>query len=328
MAKAIPSSGWSNRFGAIQRASWLPAAVTSLVLLLAGGILSPGYASWGNLNQILAGASILMFAAAGQTLVMISGDYGIDLSVGQVMSLSAVLAYAVLDGSDARLPLALGAVLLVGAALGLLNGLGVVWAGLPPLVMTLGTLVIAQGIVFASAQGGTPEGGVAPLLGDLTSRNVAGVRWVVFLAILFVVAVEIVLRKTRYGRMLYLIGTNREAARLSGVPVGRYVILTFVLSGMCGAFAGMVLLGYAGTANLDLGGGYLILSIAAVVIGGTSLAGGSGNYLRTAVGSITLVILTTFLLSVGISEAVRQVITGALLFVLLAFNARSPRLRQ
>lgn len=314
--------------GSLRRAPWLPALVAAIFLLVLGGVLSPGYASWGNLNQILAAAAILMFASAGQTFVMISGDYGIDLSVGQVMSLTAVLAYATLEGQNANLAMGLLVVLLVGAAFGLLNGLGITLLGLPPLVMTLGTLIVAQGATFAYAQGGTPSGGVAPLLADLTSRNVAGIRWITFLAVAFVVAVELVLRRTRYGRMLYLIGSNRESARLAGIPINRYVTFTYVLSGMFGGFAGLMLLGYAGTANLNLGGDYLLLSIAAVVIGGTSLAGGTGSYLRTAVGSVTLMILTTFLLSVGISDAIRQVITGGLLLVLLLFNARSPKLRE
>ncbi len=312
----------------LRRAPWLPALIAAILLLALGGVLSPGYASWGNLNQILAAASILMFASAGQTFVMISGDYGIDLSVGQVMSLAAVVGYSVLQGQNANLPITLVAVLLVGAVFGLLNGIGITLLRLPPLVMTLGTLIVAQGATFAYAKGGTPSGGVAPLLADLTTRNVAGIRWITFLAIAFVIAVELILRKSRYGQMLYLIGSNRESARLSGIPINRYVTLTYVLSGMFGGFAGLMLLGFAGTANLNLGGDYLLLSIAAVVIGGTSLAGGVGSYLRTAVGSVTLMILTTFLLSVGISDAIRQVITGGLLLVLLLFNARSPKLRQ
>lgn len=314
--------------GSLRRAPWLPAMLAAILLLILGGLLSPGYATWGNLNQIVAAAAILMFASAGQTFVMISGDYGIDLSVGQVMSLTAVVGYSVLQGQNINLAITLIVVLLVGAALGLLNGVGITLLGLPPLVMTLGTLIVAQGATFAYAKGGTPAGGVAPLLADLTLRNIAGVRWITFLAVAFVIVVELVLRGTRYGRLLYLVGSNRESARLSGIPIDRYVTFTYVLSGMFGGFAGLMLLGYAGTANLNLGVDYLLLSIAAVVIGGTSLAGGVGSYLRTAVGSITLMILTTFLLSVGIGDAIRQVITGGLLLLLLLFNARSPKLRQ
>lgn len=320
--------GTTRTLPTLRRAQWLPALFAAVLLLILGGILSPGYASWNNINQILAAAAILMFASAGQTFVMISGDYGIDLSIGQVMSFTAVLAYSVLQGHNANLVPALVIVLLVGGAFGFVNGLGITWLRLPPLVMTLGMLIVAEGATFAYARGGTPSGGVAPLLADLTSKNIAGIRWITFLAIAFVFGVELLLQKTQYGRILYLIGSNREAARLSGIPINRYLVFTYMFSGMFAGFAGLMLLGYAGTANLDLGGDYLLLSIAAVVIGGTSLAGGMGSCLRTAIGSITLTVLVTFLLSVGMSDAVRQIITGALLLVLLLFNARSAKLRQ
>jgi ribose transport system permease protein len=311
----------------ITGARWAPALAASLVLLGLGGSLKPGYVTWDNLNQILAVASILTIASAGQTLVMISGGYGIDLSVGQVMSLTAVIAYTQLQGSDSNLPWALTAVLGTGLILGSLNGLGIVGARLPPLVMTLGTMVIAQGITFASTQGGSPAGRAAPLLLALNS-GFMGVRGLTILAIVIVFALEALLRFTRYGRMLYLIGSNRRAAELSGVPVRRYVFMTYALSGVFNALAGMALLGYAGTANLDLGGGYTLPTVAAVVIGGTSLAGGQGSYAGTALGAVTMVILTTVLLTVGASEAVRQFIMGSILLLLLLFSARGPRLRQ
>ncbi len=307
--------------------SWLPALFASVLLFALGGALKPGYMTWDNLNQILAVAAILTIASAGQTLVMISGGYGIDLSVGQVMSLAAVLAYTQLQGSDANLPQALALVLAAGLVIGGLNGLGIVIFGLPPLVMTLGTMVVAQGITFASTQGGSPAGGTAPSLLALNS-GFMGIRWLTILALIFVVGVEVLLKTTKYGRLLFLIGSNRKAAELCGIPVRRYIAVTYTLSGILNAFSGMILLGYAGAANLDLGGSYTLPTVAAVVIGGTSLAGGVGSYAGTALGAITMVILTTVLLTVGASEAIRQVIMGALLLVLLLFSVRSPKLRQ
>lgn len=312
----------------LRTASWLPAVVTSVVLIAVGGLVSPGYASWANINEIVATAAILALASCGQTLVMIAGNYGIDLSVGQLMSLTAVLAFMILGGGGELLPVAVAAVLAAGVVLGLVNGALVAYVRLPALVVTLGTLVVCQGVIFALSRGGTPDGEVPRLLDELTSRSVLGVRLVTLLAIAVVGLLALFVRRSRFGRMLYLVGSNREAARLSGIPVNRVVVATFVVAGMCGGFAGLVLLGYAGTANLDLGGDYLLLTIAATVIGGTSLAGGEGSVVRTAAGAVTLQVLTTFLLTIGIGDALRQVITGALLLVLLAFNARVPRLRR
>ncbi len=128
--------------------------------------------------------------------------------------------------------------------------------------------------------------------------------------------------------MLYFVWSNRRAADLSGLRVRQYVFMAYFLAGISNSVAGLVLLGYAGTANLDLGGSYLLLSIAGVVVGGTSLAGGGGGYVCAAIGAVTIILLTTILLAVGMSEALQQVITGFILLVLLAFNARSPALRQ
>lgn len=312
----------------LSKAKWFPAIATSVVLLIVGGIVSPGYATWSNINVIAVTAAILALASCGQTLVMISGNYGIDLSVGQVMSLTAVVAYMILGHGSALLPVAVLGVLAVGAAIGLVNGSLVAFVRLPALVVTLGTLVVAEGAIFALSGGGSPSGAVPNLLVKLTTQGILGVRYVTLLAIVVIAGVALFIKRSRYGKELYLVGSSREAARLSGLPVNRIVLTTFILASMLAGFAGLILLGYAGTANLDLGGDYLLLSIAATVIGGTSLAGGDGSVLCSAAGAFAFEVLTTFLLTIGVDSALRQVLTGALLLVLLAFNARIPRLRS
>lgn len=307
---------------------WLPALVTSVVLLVLGEILSPGYASWAGINQILGAASILAIASCGQSMVMMSGNFGIDLSVGEVMSLTAVAGYMVMNGGESYLPLAILVVLLIGAAFGVINGALVSLVRLPALVVTLGTMVVAQGVVLVLASSGTPAGSVPRILDDMTTKSVGGIKWVTILAVVFVTAVALFVSRSRFGRMLLLVGSNREAARLSGLNVRRVVILTFVLAGMCSGVAGLLLLSYAGTANLDLGSSYLVLSIAATVIGGTSLAGGEGSIIGAATGAIAFEVINTLMLTLGASNAIRQMIVGGLLMALLAFNTRIPRLRQ
>ena len=306
---------------------WLPALLTSVVLVIIGQILSPGFSSWGNINQLLGAAAILAIASTGQSLVMISGDFGIDLSVGQVMSLTAIGGYMVMAGGSAYLLPAVLVVLLIGGALGALSGSLVAWIKLPALVVTLGTLVVAQGLVSVLASNGTPAGSVPPLLNSLTTDSILGVKYVTVLAVVFVGSASLLAARTRFGRMLYLVGSNREAARLGGLPVKRIVVLVYVIAGMCSGFAGLLLLSYAGQANLDLGSGYLLLTLAATVIGGTSLAGGEGSVVGAATGAIAFIVVNSLMQALGLSDATRQMIVGLVLLLLLAFNARTPRLR-
>jgi ribose transport system permease protein len=328
IAPVATGRSWRMVRGQVQHKPWLPALATSVVLLIIGQILSPGYASWSGINQILGAAAILAIPSCGQSLVMISGNFGIDLSVGQVMSLTAIVGYMVLGHGQSFLPVAVLVVLGIGAGIGAISGSLVAFVRLPALVVTLGTLVVAQGIVLALAPQGTPAGSVPPILDDMTTRSIGGVKWVTILAAVFVGGMVLFTKRSRFGRMLFLVGSNREAARLSGLRVQRIVIVTFVVAGMCSGFAGLLLLSYAGTANLDLGSNYLLLSIAATVIGGTSLAGGEGSLIGAATGAIAFDVINTLMLTLGASDAVRQMIVGGLLMLLLTFNARTPRLRQ
>jgi len=306
----------------------LPAIISCMVFFALGGILSPGYTSITNLGNILASASILALAAAGQTLVILSGHDGIDLSIGEVMSLTAVTTYMVLNGNDSRIPLAILVAIALGTIIGFFNGIGIVFAGLPPLVMTLGMSAVVQGLVFASNAGGTPIGKASPLLLSIASGRLGPMRYLAIVGLLVIIIIELILSRTNYGKQLYLVGNNRSAARLCGIPINPLIIATYLVSGALSGIAGFFLLGYAGTANLDLGGSYTVLTIAAVVIGGTQLSGGEGGYLGTFIGSVLMVLLTTVLISVGVSAAVREILVGFFLMLTLFAYARAPKLRQ
>jgi ribose transport system permease protein len=244
------------------------------------------------------------------------------------MSLTAVVAFMLMDGGSPWVVVALLAVVGIGALFGLLNGALVAFANLPALVVTLGTLVVAQGFILTLTSSGTPSGAVPDVLAAVTGDSILGVRYVTIVVAVLVVALAVFIARSRFGKNLYLVGSNREAARLAGINVRRVVVIAFVTAGVCGGVAGLLLLSYAGTANLDLGGEYLLLTIAASVIGGASLAGGEGNVVSSAAGAVALQVITTFLLTIGVSDALRQVITGLLLVGMLFLNARIPKLRQ
>jgi len=300
----------------------------AVVLFVVGGILQPGFASYDQAMNILRLAAFLGIVAAGQTLVIISGGEGIDLSVGAVITLGAILVFRIGDGQNSQALLALAAALGVGLAIGAVNGLGITLLKIPPLVMTLGMTGVVQGLILVVTQGRV-DGGVPPALNGLISASpVFGIPGVVFVWALLGVAMWLVLWRTGYGRRLFAVGVNRTTARLSGVRVPRVVVLTYALSGMLAALGGVVLLGYTEQVFLSLGNPYTLPSVAAVVVGGTLLAGGVGSYTGTMAGALLLTIITSLLTALDMPEAGRQIVYGAILLLLLSLYGRQKALRQ
>ncbi len=304
------------------------ALVLAVVLFVVGGILQPGFASFGQATNILRLAAFLGIVAAGQTLVIISGGEGIDLSVGAVITLGAILIFRFSDGQNGQALLALAIALGVGLLIGAVNGLGITALGIPPLVMTLGMTGVVQGLILVVTQGQL-EGATPPLLTALVSDPlVFGIPGVVFLWLLLGAGMWLVLWRTGYGRRLFAVGVNRTTARLSGVRVPLIVVLTYALSGMLAALGGVVLLGYTEQVFLNLGSPYTLPSVAAVVVGGTLLAGGIGGYTGTMAGALVLTLLTSLLTAMELPESVRQIVYGITLLLLLSLYGRQKGLRQ
>ncbi|HHV62747.1 MAG TPA: ABC transporter permease [Firmicutes bacterium] len=299
-----------------------------IVLFAVGEVLSPGFASYSQILNVLRISSFLGLVAAGQTLVVLSGGEGIDLSVGAVVTLSAIMTFRIVMGSDARIPLALAEILAAGFALGAVNGLGIALLRIPPLVMTLGMTGVVHGIILVYTQG-QPKGESAPFLKALVSDPwIFNIPGVLFIWLAFTVAMVILLRKTSFGARLYAVGSNRVAARLSGINVPGMLILVYGLSGLIAALTGFLLLGYTNFVFLNLGDSYQLPSVAAVVVGGTTLAGGSGGYMGTVAGAIVLTVLQSILVTLRLGEAGRQITYGIVLFALLSAYGRQRRLRQ
>ncbi|HBF39708.1 MAG TPA: ABC transporter permease [Firmicutes bacterium] len=307
---------------------FLAPVVISILLFLIGQFINPGFASINNIGNILAIASVLCVGAAGQTLVIISGGDGIELSIGAMMSMGAVVGSGVMGGLNGNIPLAIVVILAIGAIFGFISSTGIWWIGIPPLVMTLAMSSVIDGFTMAISQG-RPFGSAAPFILDVGGNRLFGpIRWLLVAAIIVVVIFELVLRKTKYGNALFLTGNNRTAARISGIKVSKIVISTYVLAGMMGALAGMFLLSSVGTAQMQMGTDYTMLSVAAVVLGGTQLSGGKGTYIGTALGAVVLVALTNVLISIGMAPGVRSWITGIVLVLILLVYSRQPKLRQ
>ncbi|MFA9446979.1 ABC transporter permease [Egicoccus sp. AB-alg6-2] len=304
------------------------AAGVAVLLFVVGQLVAPGFASYGSVMNTLRVAAFLGVIAAGQTIVILAGGEGIDLSVGKVATLAAIVVAQVTGGSDERLWFGIVAALVACAVIGMLNGIGVAYLRIPPLVMTLGMIGVVEGVIRLYS-GGQPEGRAAPgLAGIVNARTFGGIRGSVWLWLAVGVLVVVLLRRTTFGRRIYALGANRDAAYFSAVNVRPNLVAVYTTSSLFAAVGGIMLLGYSGTVSISLADGYMLPSIAAVVIGGTTLAGGVGGYAGTAIGAVVLQTLNSLLTALRMEPAGRQVVNGVILIVLLSLYGRQRRLRS
>lgn len=271
--------------------------------------------------------------AAGQTIVILGGGEGIDLSAGTTVTLAAIITAVVADKSDANLPLALIAALSAGALVGLINGVGVVILKIHPVVMTLTVSGVTMGSILAIYRGAV-HGGAGPWFNNFISKPFTignfnlGFSGAVIAWIFVSIVIWFILNRTQYGKHLFAIGVNREAAHLSGVHVTRTAILAYVLCSFFTAFGGFIVLGFIQSVYFIIGDGYLFPSIAAVVLGGTVLAGGEGSYWGSMSGAIVLTVLDSILTSSQVEVSVRQIVLGVLLLAVISLYGRQKALRQ
>jgi len=275
------------------------------------------FITWNQLSTTLLVAAPLGMIAAGQTLVMLTG--GVDLSVAFTATAAAFAAsWQGADGTAQGILAGLG----VGLGIGLANGIGVGIFHVNPLIMTLGTSSVTFGLL--SIYAGRPFEKVVPnLVSTLGSDRFFDYLPANLLLWVAVAAVLILgLRYTGYGRMLYAVGDNPVAARLAGVRVWQPLVAVYALCGLLSAIGGLLLVGFTDNPDLGLATPYLLTSVAAVVIGGTSIFGGWGSYSGTIVGVLILTVLGSLLTLLDAEEWQRQVIYGSIIIVLTAIYAR------
>jgi ribose transport system permease protein len=308
-----------------QRGTFL-AYVAILVLFIVGGIYRPSFVYPNNIGQLLLLASFVGIVAAGQTFVILIG--GIDLSVPWVLNAMAVLLTTTSLGLDNRAWWVVPLVLFVGIAVGIVNGLGIVLFEIPPVVMTLGMNGVMQGLVLGLTGGftcATCNSVAPPSVQAAITGQILGIPAGLLVWILLALLVGLVLGLTTLGRRIYALGNNAVAAYLAGVNVRLVTVIVYALSGLFAAIAGIALTAFGQQATLGMGDPYLFDSIAAVVIGGTSILGGRGNYWGTIAGAIFLVVLRAVLQEYTISEAGRSIATGVVILVALLLYGREAR---
>ncbi len=310
----------------------ITALLIALLLFLLSGFLPAGYSTvQGAIRQglnILRLASFIAIIGAGQTLVIISGGEGIDLSAAPIVTVGALLTYMLINGQNSLILPVLLIVILTGALVGLLNGLGITYLKISPFVMTLGMAGVVQGALILWTKG-YYDGRVPPLMTQIAARNIIwGIPGMIFVWIIIGILMTILLERTRYGKQLFAIGVNRTTAHLSGVRVKRMVITTYVIAGAMACFAGFLLVGYTQNAGPNLGNQYLFPSIIAVAIGGTQMSGGKGSYFGTIAGAIVIQLISSLLTTMQLPQALQQIIYGSLLVIILVIYGREKSLRS
>ena len=310
----------------IQSHTALMALFIAIVLFAVTIIINPKGLNTVALGNIVLLTIILSIPAAGQTMVLIGG--GMDFSVGAVMSSTAVLTTYTMRGENGHFLTVLVIALAIGAVVGFLNGLCCVKIGLPAMIVTMAISNIVTRLQYILTQG-ILSGKASPLFSSTVKYKVFGViPSIVMYAIIIWPIVFYLLKRSRFGKQLYMVGNNAGAARLNGVRVTKIQILSYVFSGMLAAFAGMLGAAYMSTARCQIFDDYAYMSLIAVIIGGTTFAGGSGTYEGSIAGSLVMVLLSNLLTTLNPTQPIRNVLNAAILILLLVLYNRGKAVRQ
>ncbi|MDQ2934062.1 MAG: ribose ABC transporter permease [Chloroflexota bacterium] len=292
-------------------------------LLLVGlAVVSPVFATPSNLFNIALQSSINALLAFGMTFVILTA--GIDLSVGSLLALSGGLAGGLMVGGGLPWPLAALVGLAAGTALGAINGVAITAFRIPPFIATLAMLSIGRGLTQLYT-GGRPFTGLDPAFNQLGQGEIGPVPIPVMLMIVVVAAGWVVLRFTVFGRHVYAVGSNREAARLAGVPVAAVLVAVYAISGLLAALGGLVITARLSSAQPTAGAGFELDAIAAVVVGGMSLSGGEGSILRSLIGALIIGVLNNGLNLLNVDPFVQPVVKGLVILVAVGLDRLKTR---
>ena len=286
------------------------AFVLAGVLFVAGTIQTTGFASYEHTRTVLITASFVGLVGFGQTLCMLTG--GIDLSIPSNLAGAAVLTAFLANGSSAGLVWIVPMVIGLGMVVGLINGLGVAYAGVPPIIMTLGMNSAIQGLLLIYTNGGLASA-APPALVNFVDGNTLGLSTMLLIWIGVTFVATVVLSLSSFGRKLYAVGTNVRAALLAGVRVRRVLVVPYVVSGASAALTGVLLLGFLGQAFVNMGDEYLFSSAVAVAVGGASILGGKGHYIGTVAGAIILTLIAANLNLLSLGESAIDISYGVIL---------------
>ena len=284
-------------------------------------LATTSFASANNISNLLRQGSMIAILAVGQTFVIITG--GIDLSVGAVVGFATVIA-AMLINAGIPVFLAILITLLVGVAIGLFHGFGIVKMGLPPFIITLATLTSLRGIGLLMTNGNSISIN-NDAFQEFSRNSFVGIPNLFWMVILVGIPAYIFLHHSRWGRYLFSVGSNAEASRLSGVNVQRTIYMAYTLSGLCAAFVGVLLASRIGIGNPTQAEGWELQAIASSVIGGTSLFGAVGSVHGPLLGAFILATINNGANLLNVNAFWQRIITGLLIIVIVYFDGLRRR---
>ncbi len=296
--------------------------VVVVVVWIAASIVSQGFGSYGHLRYLVELAAAIGIVAAGQTLVVIGG--GIDLSVGAVITVASVSLPLLSPTGDPTGLAGMVFTMALAAGIGFVNGAGIAYLRVHPLIMTLAMATLLQGLLVIIA-GGSAVSVQNPLVVWFGSARPAGIPAGILLWLAVSAATLVLLHATPFGARVFALGTNPVATRLSGINVNRITILLYTFGGLMAGLTGILVLGMNRQGYVGIGEPYLLASIAAVVLGGTSILGGRGTYAGTIPAAILLVTITAIITVVNASPGWRSILFGSLILGLLLFSGREAR---
>jgi ribose transport system permease protein len=307
----------------VETRRWIWSLAGIAILWLVLSVLTSRF-SLQSLSGVAASAAFLLFPSLGQMIVVTTGRGNIDLSIPSVITLSAFLSVNIVDGSDARLALGLGAVAAVGLGVGAVNAFLVLALRIPAMIATLATgYILATATLLANRSFSTYR--VSPMLAWFATGKVAGVPVIVLAALSATALAAFVLSRTVFGRALSAVGQNRRAAELAGVPASRVIAIAFLVSGAAAGLTGALLSARAGGAFLDMGSPFLLQSVGAVVLGGTLIFGGCATAFGTLCGSVLLVLIVTTMQIAGLPGGTQEIIQGVVIIAVLALAGVAGR---
>jgi ribose transport system permease protein len=304
---------------------WIWSFAGAALVWLAAILFTRFNGAGGMLSAALALAVFTVIVGVGQMFVITLGPGNIDLSLPANIGLASAVSMTVMNGSDSRIALGLVAALACGFAIGAANYLLIRALRIPPIIATLSSSFIIQSVDIAYGRGLQIK--PPPGFAGFTEMQIAGIPVLAALTVLFTIGAAIALQRTITGRSVLAIGQNMRAAYFAGIKVERTCAATYALCGMLGGLDGALLAGYFRGANVDLGNEYLLSSIAVVVIGGTSVAGGKANLPGVWGAALFLVLLLTMLNTFGVSAGVRLLATGLIIVAVIAAAGGERALR-
>ena len=319
-------AGKLKRFAATNQIGM--ALIFSVLLFLTNVIAAPQSLNINAFGSIFALTVMLTIASAGQTIVIVSGGGGIDLSVGAVMSLTALLTVGVMRGQEGYFLATLFMSIGLGAAAGLLNGAGVALIGLPPIIVTMCVANVVTRLQYVITEG-KPSGTASRWFTRSMTYRIGGViPTSVFYGIAIFAIVIFILNRSRYGMRLFLTGNNERAAYLTGVRTKQTKLTVYMIAGILSGVAGFLGAGYMNFVTGSAYDTYTMRTIIAVVIGGTLLTGGKGSYIGTLAGALLITVLTNCLAVFSLSQVITDMVMGIVLIFILAMYNRNAPVRQ